>query len=229
MKSGSLDMAGASGMMPVTRFKTISTCLALLALAACARDNEFDATGGVRVLRSACPAVAIPAYTGDVTLFNPPASRDARAIDVTATITNVRSTCNDTGANLQATATFDVQARRTNASGAREVVLPYFATVIRAGTKIVSKQVGRVAVRFEDGQLRASTTGSATASVSRAAATIPDEIERKINRKRKAGDADAAIDPMADPAVRAAVSQASFELLVGFQLSEDQLAYNATR
>jgi hypothetical protein len=34
---------------------------------------------------------------------------------------------------------------------------------------------------------------------------------------------------MADPAIRAAVAQASFELLVGFQLSEDQLAYNATR
>jgi len=222
-------MAGASGMMPVTRFKTISICLAVLALSACAKDNEFDETGGVKIVRSACPAVAIPAYTGDVTLFNPPSSRDARAIDVTATVTNVRSTCNDAGANLQATATFDVQARRTNASGAREVVLPYFATVIRAGTQIVSKQVGRVAIRFEDGQLRASTTGSATASVSRAAATIPDDVERKINRKRKAGDADAAIDPMADPAIRAAVAQASFELLVGFQLSNDQLAYNATR
>ena len=229
MKSWPSDMAGASGMMPVTRFKTISICLAVLALSACAKDSEFDETGGIKIIRSACPAVAIPAYTGDVTLFDPPSSRDARAIDVTATITNVRSTCNDTGANLQATATFDVQARRTNASGAREVVLPYFATVIRAGTQIMSKQVGRVAVRFEDGQLRASTTGSATANVSRAAATIPDDVERKINRKRKAGDADAAVDPMADPAVRAAVAQASFELLVGFQLSNDQLAYNATR
>jgi len=229
MKSRPSDMAGASGMMPVTRFKTISTCLVLLALAACAKDNAFDETGGVKIVRSACPAVAIPAYTGEVTMFNPPASRDARAIDVTATITNIRSTCSDTGANLQSTATFDVQARRTNASGAREVVLPYFVTVIRAGTQIMSKQVGRVAVRFEDGQLRASTTGSATASVSRAAAAIPDEIERKINRKRKAGDADAAIDPMADPNVREAVRRASFEVLVGFQLTQDHLAYNATR
>jgi hypothetical protein len=229
MKSRPSDMAGASGMMPVTRFKTISICLAMLALSACAKDTDFDETGGIRIVRSACPAVAIPAYTGDVTLFNPPSSRDARAIDVTATITNVRTSCNDVGANLQSTATFDVQARRANASGAREVVLPYFATVIRAGTQIMSKQVGRVAVRFEDGQLRASTTGSATASVSRAAATIPEDVERKINRKRKAGDADAAVDPMADPAVRSAVNQASFELLVGFQLSNDQLAYNATR
>jgi hypothetical protein len=34
---------------------------------------------------------------------------------------------------------------------------------------------------------------------------------------------------MADPVVRAAVTRASFEFLVGFQLTQDQLAYNATR
>jgi hypothetical protein len=216
-------------MMPVKPVRTLSICLGLLSLAACAKDHDLDETGGIKVTRSACPAVAIPAYTGDITLFDPPASRDARAIDVTATITNVRTTCNDAGANVQATATFDVQARRANASGAREVVLPYFATVMRGGTQIMSKQLGRVAVRFNDGELRASTTGTASASVSRAAATLSDEVEGKLNRKRKAGDADAAIDPMSDPAIRAAVNQASFELLVGFQLSNDQLAYNATR
>ena len=46
---------------------------------------------------------------------------------------------------------------------------------------------------------------------------------------RKAGDVDAALDPMADPQVRAAVQAATFEMLVGFQLTEEQLAYNATR
>jgi hypothetical protein len=34
---------------------------------------------------------------------------------------------------------------------------------------------------------------------------------------------------MSDPTVRAAVQRASFELLVGFQLTPEQLAYNATR
>ena len=63
----------------------------------------------------------------------------------------------------------------------------------------------------------------------RADATLPPTIEQRLNRKRKAGDADAAIDPMSEPAIRNAVSKASFELLVGFELSEDQLAYNATR
>jgi len=59
--------------------------------------------------------------------------------------------------------------------------------------------------------------------------TLPADIQERITRKRKAGDADAAIDPMADPQVREAVSRASFELLVGFQLTQAQLQYNATR
>ena len=65
--------------------------------------------------------------------------------------------------------------------------------------------------------------------VSRAAATLPPEILKRINRKRKSGDADAALDPMNEPTVRDAVNKANFELLVGFQLTESQLAYNASR
>ena len=34
---------------------------------------------------------------------------------------------------------------------------------------------------------------------------------------------------MADPAVRAAVERAHFELLLGFELTPEQLRYNATR
>ena len=58
---------------------------------------------------------------------------------------------------------------------------------------------------------------------------MPADVEERLNRRRKPGDADAAIDPMTEPAIRAAVSKARFELLVGFQLSNDQLAYNVTR
>jgi len=215
----------------VSRTLLVVSCLSplLLGLAACSKSGEFDETGGIKIVRSACPAVAVPAYTGDVTLFDPPASREARAIDVVATITNVRGTCADSGDMIQSTANFAVQARRSTAGPARDVVIPYFATVVRGGSAVVSKQVSRVAIHFNDGELRAASTGMATASVSRAAATVPADIQQKITRKRKPTDADASIDPMADPAVRSAVQRASFELLVGFQLTEDQLAYNATR
>ena len=54
-------------------------------------------------------------------------------------------------------------------------------------------------------------------------------MQERINRKRRAGDADAAIDPLSIPEVRAAVQRASFELLVGFQLTQEQLEYNVRR
>lgn len=214
--------------MPAARPILIAAAATAL-LSGCAKDGDFDSTGGIAVTRSACPAVAVPAYTSDITVFNPPNSREARAIDVVANITNLRSTCSDSGADIVANATFEVQARRTDAQGAREVVLPYFATVVQGGRIIVSKRVSRIALRFADGELRASSAGQASGTVNRAAATLPAEIQQRITRKRRAGDADAAIDPMADPEVRTAVARASFELLIGFQLDQNQLQYNATR
>ena len=208
--------------------KLAATALLPLFLLGCSREGEIT-TAGVTVVRSACPVVAIPAGTGDITLFDPASSRDARAIDVVASMTNLRGTCNESGTHLVSNATFEVQATRRDSRGARDVVIPYFATVVQAGTNVVSKSVGRVALRFADGQLRASTTGTATAQVLRSAATLPEDVRREITRERKPGEADAAVDPLADSKVRAAVQRASFELLLGFQLTSDQLAYNLTR
>ncbi len=211
-------------------FKTKAAAAALISLAIAGCNSEGELTqGGIYVVRSACPAVAIPAGTGDITLFNPENSRDATAIDVVANMTNVRTTCGESGEYLTSTATFDVQAQRRDNRGARELVVTYFATVVQGGTNVVSKQLGRVALRFADGQYRASTSGTATAQVLRSAATLPEETRKRINRRRKAGDIDAAVDPMAEPEVRTAVLRSSFELLVGFQLTPEQLAYNATR
>jgi hypothetical protein len=50
-----------------------------------------------------------------------------------------------------------------------------------------------------------------------------------LTQPRKAGEADAATDPLADPSIRTAVANATFEHLIGFQMSRDQLKYNATR
>lgn len=210
------------------KVKAALAALPMLVLAGCAGEGEIM-SGGILTTRTACPAVAIPAGTGDITLFNPPSSREARAIDVVATITNIRTTCNDSGEYVLTTATFDVFAQRRDPRGEREVVLPYFASVLQGGSNVVSKRLGRVALRFADGQVRASTSGSATSQVLRSAATLPEEIRREITRERKPGDADAAVDPMARPDVRAAVQRATFEVLLGFQLTPEQLAYNATR
>lgn len=208
--------------------RLLMTGMLALALAGCSRRGEIDATGGIIAVRSACPMAAIPAYTGDVTLFDPPASRASSAIDVVANITDLRSTCSE-GAQLVTQATFTVNAIRRDASGARQVVLPYFSTVVRGGNIVVAKRVGRVTLDFQPGQLRASASATASSFVDKASATLPPEIEQKITAKRKAGDADAALDPFAQPDVKAALQRTSFELLVGFNLTNEQLQYNATR
>lgn len=202
--------------------------LAIIALSGCSRRGDFDETGGIITVRSACPVAAIPAFTGDVTTFDPAQSRDASAIDVVANITNMRSTCSN-GAQLYSEATFTVQARRRDATAARQVTLPYFSTVVRGGTNVVSKRVGQVVLNFAAGEYRATATAKAGAYVDKEAATLPADIQKRITQKRKPGDADAALDPLAQPDVKAAIQRTSFELLVGFNLTEDQLRYNATR
>jgi len=200
-----------------------------LVLGGCSSKGELDATGGVSAVRSACPVVAVPAGTGDITAFDPVASRDESALDYTASITNVRSTCNDSTDQIGTTVTFDVLARRTRTDAARDVTLPFFITIVRGGTAVVAKRIGRVGVHFDAGQARAQTSGQASTQVARAAATLPDDIRDQLTRKRKAGEEDAATDPLTKPEVRSAVLRASFEALVGFQLTDDQLKYNATR
>ena len=64
---------------------------------------------------------------------------------------------------------------------------------------------------------------------SSAATSLSAEVRRKLTAPRKVGKVEAAVDPMTDPAVRDAVARATFEHLIGFQLTQDQLRYNATR
>lgn len=181
------------------------------------------------VKRSVCAAVAIPTYTGDLTLFRPGTTQDAGNVDLVATMTNVRETCGDATATLTNAVTYDVLARRSDTAGARTIKVPVFATVVQGGNLIVSKQLGAVTISFADGQARAVGHGGANATVARSATQLPTDIQAKLDKKRKAGDIDAATDPMSDPQVRAAVRAASFELLIGFQLSEAGLAYNVTK
>ena len=216
--------------MTIRPIRTAVLAATALALAGCAKTGDLvvDQGVGITALRSKCPAVGVPDYTGDMTTFRG-TGQTAADIDVTAAITNVRSTCNDSGERVYTAADFDVYARRTDTRGARTVELPYFVTVLRGGSAVVSKEVGTVSLKFADGQERAQTTARAGAYVLATEASLPDDVRDQITRKRRGGDQDAAIDPLADPAVRAAVQRATFELLVGFNLSQKQLAYNVAR
>src|SRR5437660_9048102 len=110
---------------PHVKLRTASL-LALTLLGGCrhAGDVTSENGGGIYAVRSACPIAGIPAGTGDITLFNPPNTTDASAIDVTAAITDVRATCQDAGNDVVSTATFTIVGLRRDAGPARQVVFP---------------------------------------------------------------------------------------------------------
>ena len=209
----------------------LAALLAVTLLSACRHAGDVTAEngGGVYAVRSACPIPGVPAGTGDITLFNPPGSTDSRAIDVTASISNLRATCDDSGTDVISTATFTVTALRRDAGPARQVAVPYFNVALEGGGRIAAKSLGQVVLNFPAGGLHAWAQGQATVRVNRAAATLPADVRRAITRERKPGDPQAAVDPLSDPAIRAAVAKATFEHLIGFQLTQDQIKYNATR
>lgn len=226
--------SSASSFAPSSALPALAALALIGALGACKSGGGelvVDDSVGVTALRSPCPIVQIPEMTGDVTLFTAPGRSDAGALDVTASITNLRSTCDDAkgGSELHTEATFDVFARRADARGARRVVLPFFSAVMRGGNVVIAKRLGSVTLDFADGQERAQAVGRAGSTVDRTEATLPANVRKLLTKKRKAGQADAATDPLALPEVRTALAKASFELLVGFQLTDQQLAYNATR
>ena len=202
--------------------------LAVALLTSCSRTNQIE-DGGIYITRSSCPQLGIPAGTGDVTMFDPQGNTSSAAIDVVATITNLRGSCDETGAMINSTASFDVVATRRDAAQPRQVVLPFYNVVMQGGNRVVAKKLGAVALDFAAGSLRAQTSSRVVTQVDRASASLPADVRRELTRRRKTGDANAAVDPLSDPKIRDAVARATFEHLVGFQLSQDQLRYNATR
>jgi hypothetical protein len=223
--------------MNMTVRRSAAACLlvaGIAALSGCKHgggDIVVDEGVGITAVRSHCPSVGIPDYTGDITLFRTAGSTNADDLDVTAAMTDLRSACNDQdqSAEVRATLSFTVLARRNDTHGARQVTLPWFITVLRGGTAVITKRIGSVTINFADGQDRAQAQGQGFALIDRTAATLPKDVRDRITRKRKAGDNDAALDPLADPQVKSAVASATFEVLAGFQLDEKQIAYNATR
>ncbi len=190
-----------------------------LALSACNRNP-------LEVKRSQCPAVAVPAYAGSVTRFDPQQSRDADAIDVTAQLIDVTGRCIEGPEYLTTDVVFTVSAQRRKAGPARELYLPVFVAMVQGGNVLVSKQQTGVLLKFADGQLRTETTGGARADVHRSAVTLPADVQERISKKRQPDQLDSLVDPMSDPQVKAAVRAATFEVLVGFQLDDPSLAYN---
>ena len=134
----------------------LAALLALTLLAGCrtSGDSSND-SGGVYAVRSACPIAGVPAGTGDITLFDPAGSTDSRAIDVTAS----DHQCPRDLRRIRQRRGFDrnlhwSSALRSDASPARQVVLPYFDVALQGGETVAAKQIGQVVLNFPAGDIR---------------------------------------------------------------------------
>ena len=214
--------------MRLFKSKAAGAVFLTLGLAACAREGDIQQTG-ILTSYTACPPVAIVAPTGDVTLFNPASSRDANAIDVVAHITNLRSTCDESGEHIVTQRKLrraGAEARQSRRARRRAPLFRHR----RSGRWQCRRQARRqVGLHFDDGQYRATPPERRPRRCCARRRPCPRTSAARSPASGAPGDADAAIDPMADPAVRSAVEPARFELLVGFELTADQLTYNATR
>jgi len=131
-------------LRPIWLIAPALATLTLLGACRHAGDITADNGGGVYAVRSDCPIAGIPTGTGDITLFNPQGSTDSRAIDVTAAISQLRASCQDSGADVVSTVTFTVTGLRRDAGPARQVILPYFDVALRGGQTI--EEIGRAHV-----------------------------------------------------------------------------------
>ena len=191
--------------------------------AAAARTIE---DGGVYTRRTVCPQVAIPAATGDVTLFDPAGRTDAAAIDVVATITNVRSTCSESGRpdRLDRDLRRRRDAPRCRRGAHRRAALFRRRDAGRHPGRRQAHRPGRGQFPRRQPARRRARRRRRSASIARRRPALPADVRAKLTKRRKAGDVNAAIDPLSDPAVRAAVARATFEHLIGFQLDRGPVA-----
>ena len=131
---------------------------------------------------------------------------------------------------MVSTVTFTVTGLRRDAGPARQVVLPYFDVALRGGTNIAAKQIGDVASQLPGRQPACDDAGAGKhprqSRVGDASGQRPGDPHSSAQGGRaRRGDRSAVRAGRA----RAPSPAATFEHLVGFQLTRDQLKYNATR
>jgi len=145
--------------------------LALLALAACADDDD---TAGPAMY---CPPVAVLAQANTLTQYLP-GRRDAGGQITTATLTGVAGACTLNKKSQQVTVTFKAGFAATNgpADHGHTVTLPYFVA-FTYGDEIVTKSAYSIDVAF-DGNISTATASSKT--ISQTFPNIPENINGQI-------------------------------------------------
>jgi hypothetical protein len=180
-------------------------------LSACKSDNPFLIT------RTSCPAVAVVKYTNNYAQFAPGSNFSASGLELSAQMGDVTVSCLEGKGGAPVTqVNFEVSAARASASSASQQVIPYFVTIIEDGQTILSKNVYGAPLQFADGALRSAVRQSFSASTP--FVPLPPAPEKK---KRK--------EQFQEFAEDSRPKAARYEILIGFQLTEQQAAYNVQR
>lgn len=195
-------------MTPLYRFISLAVVAAMLA--GCSSNP-------LQITRSICPAAAVARNVSDLTQFSPPTSRDADAITLTATFSDMAVKCSEKGSRIFSDLSVTIAGQRASAAGDQTISVPYFVAVVKGGQTLLSKQLYSANLDFKAGQVRAHTTQTVRADISRSAAI--DAL----------GPAPKASKDASDPFVETVQKASPFEMVIGFQLTDDQIIYNARK
>lgn len=110
-------------------------------LSACARNNPFEVTV------SHCPAVSVMGDMGTYTRIKGDTGL-ADDIEYTATVLNVRSSC-DQGDNVVTDVAFDVSALAGPAMKDSSVTVEYFILTLKDNNLLVSKETYKTTLHFD--------------------------------------------------------------------------------
>ncbi len=191
--------------------------IALFALCSAALVSGCKSDNPLLITRTSCPAVAVVKYANNYARFAPGAKYSAAGLELSAQLSNVQVSCADArGGAPVSSVSFDLSAVRASATTAEQADIPYFVTIVENGTTILSKQVYAAPVQFAEGASRAMVRQSFSATTP--FVPLPPEPSQKEKRKQFQQFAE-------DSRPKAA----QFEILIGFQLTEEQAAYNVQR
>lgn len=131
----------------------ILACLSILA--ACGPNDTGPGTliGELRGDSRACPAIGVLDHAVDITVFQPGKGRDLTDIEYEGEFRGAGTDCDydEELRMVNSTAFFKILATRGPAARNRQVELPIFVAIVRAGGEIVDKRQYPVLLKFEDG------------------------------------------------------------------------------
>jgi hypothetical protein len=194
----------------MTLIRLILPVFASLALAGCGSGNPLEVT------RTSCPAVAVVKYANSYTQFAPGSNFSSRGIEMTAQMGDVSISCKESAGKISVSnISFEMSAARASATTASDVNVPYFVTIIQDGTTILSKQVYGAPLKFTEGALRTEVRQAFSASTP----YVP--LPAAPDRKKKKQFEEFAEDSRP--------KSAKYEIMLGFQLTDEQATYNVQR